>query len=97
MKWVLAGLLRNGLKSKSQKIKKGTDMTREEAISRWTGIAQTIFWAEDSIAKKWRPRLREAYKLSKEERHELAMEYCRAVAIEIVSATSDEELEKMEE
>ena len=67
-------------------------MTRQEAIERWTDIASTVFCAEERIAKEWNERLREAPSLSKEEQHELAQDYCRAIATEIVSKTTDEEL-----
>ena len=71
-------------------------MTREEAINRWTDIASTVFWAEERIAKEWHERLREAPKLPKEEQHPLADQYCKAIAEEIVSKTTDEELSRWE-
>ena len=67
-------------------------MTREEAIYRWSNIASSIFWAEEKISKEWHPRLKEAPNLSKEEQHKLADEYCQAIAKEIVSKTTDEQL-----
>lgn len=71
-------------------------MTREEAINRWSDIAETVFWAEERIAKQWDSVLRSAKSMTKEGRHELAREYCRAIATEVVSRTSDEELAAME-
>lgn len=71
-------------------------MTREEAINRWSDIAETVFWAEERIAKQWDSVLRSAKSMTKEGRHELGREYCRAIATEIVSLTSDEELAAME-
>lgn len=71
-------------------------MTREEAINRWTDIASTVFWAEERIAKEWHERLKAAPNLSKEEQHELAQDYCRAIAVEITKDTPDEELAEME-
>ena len=71
-------------------------MTREEAINRWTDIASTVFWAEEKIAKEWNERLKAAPKLSKEEQHQLAQDYCRAIAVEITKDTPDEELAEME-
>ena len=71
-------------------------MTREEAINRWTDIASTVFWAEDRIAKEWHERLKAAPTLSKEEQHELAQAYCRAIAVEVTKNTSDEELAEMD-
>ena len=70
-------------------------MTREEAIERWSTIANTVFWAEEKISKEWHPKLKEAPKLSKEEQGKLADEYCRAIAVEVLKGTSDEELAKM--
>lgn len=71
-------------------------MTRDEAIKRWADIAKTVFWAEERIAKEWDERLRAAPGMTKEEQHLLAMSYCRAIAVEITKATSDEELAILE-
>jgi len=71
-------------------------MTREEAIERLTDIASTVFWAEQRIAKEWHERLKAAPNLSKEEQHQLAQAYCRAIATEVVSKTTDEELVRLE-
>ena len=71
-------------------------MTRKEAIERWSHIASTVFWAEDNIAKEWHDRLSEAPNLPKDKQHELATDYCRAIAKEIVSKTTDEELARWE-
>lgn len=71
-------------------------MTREEAIKRWSDIAETVFWAEDRIAKEWDERLRAAPGMTKEEQHQLAEAYCRAIAVEVTKATSDEELAMIE-
>ena len=67
-------------------------MTREEAIKRWEAIIPTVFRAEKAI----RPRLLEALK-----KHELAPTtgaelYIRLIAEEIVSKTTDQELQTME-
>ena len=71
-------------------------MTRDEAIERWSNIANTVFWAEEKISKEWHQRLKEAPNLSKEEQHQLADQYCKAIATEIVSKTTDEELARWE-
>ena len=71
-------------------------MTRQEAIRRWKGIAETVFWAEDTLAKEWNKRLRDAAKLPEQQRHELADAYVEAIATEIVSKTTDEELASIE-
>ena len=75
---------------------KSKAMTREQAIERWTDIANTIFWAEERIAKEWHDRLSEAPNLPKEQQHELAQAYCRAIAVEVVRPTTDEQLAEME-
>lgn len=71
-------------------------MTREEAIERWNRIASTVFWAEENISHEWNERLKIAPQLTKEEQHELAQMYCTAIAMEIVSKTTDEELARWE-
>lgn len=65
-------------------------MTREEAIKHWSDIAETVFWAEERIAQEWDEKLRAAPCMTKEEQHLLAKSYCRAIAVEITKATSDE-------
>ena len=69
-------------------------MTREEAIERWSHIASTVFWAENNISEAWDARLRAAPGMTKEEQHLLADQYCKAIAAEIVSKTTDEELSR---
>ena len=71
-------------------------MTRDEAIERWSHIANTVFWAENNISEAWDARLRAAPGMTKEEQHELAQAYCRAIAVEITKDTSDEQLAEME-
>lgn len=71
-------------------------MTRQEAINRWKDIVETVFWAEEAIAKEWDARLKAAPSMSREEQHQFADGYCEAIATEIVSRTSDKELEAME-
>lgn len=71
-------------------------MTREEAINRWKGLIETVFWAEETISKEWYERLKVAPLLSKEEQLKFADEYCEAIAVEIVNRTPDEELAKIE-
>lgn len=71
-------------------------MTRQEAINRWKDLAETVFWAEGSIAKEWNERLHAAPSMTREEQHQFADEYMTAIATEIVSKTSDEELAVME-
>ena len=71
-------------------------MTRQEAIERWKNIASTVFWAENNISEAWDARLRAAPGMTKEEQHELAQAYCRAIAVEITKNTSDEQLAEME-
>ena len=71
-------------------------MTRQQAIDRWAEVAETVFWAEEAIAKEWEGKLRNAPSLSKAEQHELAHAYCRAIGEEIVSKTTDEELAQLD-
>ncbi len=70
-------------------------MTRQEAIDHWKDIALAVFHAEDKLKDVWLPQLREAKHMSKEEREHIADRYLEAVATEIVSKTSDEELAKI--
>lgn len=71
-------------------------MTREEAIERWADIASTVFWAEENIAQEWHERLKDAPNLPKDKQHELTQAYCRAIAEEVVSKTTDEEMARWE-
>ena len=66
-------------------------MKNEELIGHWALIARTVFAAEDAISKDWAPRIRVAKDLPKDERDRLADEYCRAIAIEILSHAEKEE------
>ena len=71
-------------------------MIRQEAIERWKSIAKTVFIAEEAISKEWDERLHAAPSMTNEEQHQFIDEYMTAIATEIVSATSDEELAEME-
>ena len=71
-------------------------MTRQGAIERWKSIAEAVFWAEEAIGKEWDERLHSAPSMTREEQQQLADEYMTAIATEIVSHTSDEELAEME-
>ena len=71
-------------------------MTRQEAIKRWAFIASRVFWAEEAISKEWNERLHAAPSMTREEQQQFAQEYLTAIATEIVSRTSDEELAAME-
>ena len=70
-------------------------MTRQEAIERWKELASTVFWAEEAISKDWDERLHAAPSMTREEQQQFADEYMTAIATEIVSRTSDEELAKI--
>lgn len=54
-------------------------------------MAKTIFAAEDAIFEDWTPRLHAAKDLPKDERDRIADEYCRAIAIEILSHAEKKE------
>ncbi len=71
-------------------------MTRQESINRWKDIVSTVFWAEEAIAKEWDSKLKAAPKMSKEEQQKFADGYCEAIATQIVSRTTDEELAKID-
>lgn len=71
-------------------------MTRQEAIERWKNIASTVFWAEEAIAQEWDERLHAAPSMTNEDQQQFADEYMTAIATEIVSKTTDEELASME-
>lgn len=71
-------------------------MTRKEAIERWTDIVETVFWAEEAIAKEWDGKLKAAPDMNREEQQRFAKDYFHAIATEILSRTSDEELAGME-
>ena len=71
-------------------------MTRQEVIERWKDIISTVFWAEEAISKEWDERLHAAPSMNREEQQKFAQDYLTAIANEIVSKTSDEELAAME-
>ena len=67
-------------------------MTREEAIKRWEDIIPAVFKAEDAI----RPRLQAVLKEHADDPTTGAEEYVRLIAEEIVSHTTDQQLQTME-
>ena len=71
-------------------------MTRQESIERWKFIARTVFIAEEAISKEWDERLHAAPSMTNEEQQQFIDEYMTAIATEIVSKTSDDELAEME-
>lgn len=71
-------------------------MTRQESIERWKSIAKNVFIAEEVISKEWDERLHAAPSMTNEEQQQFIDEYMTAIATEIVSATSDEELAEIE-
>jgi len=70
-------------------------MTRQEAIDRWKDIAEAVFQAEGAIGEEWDERLHAAKSMTPEEKRQFADEYMTAIATEIVSKTSDEQLAAM--
>ena len=70
-------------------------MTRQQAIDRWRAIIPAVFRAEDKLQGQWRDRLSAAKEMPPGERTRLAEEYVTALATEIVSQTTDEELTKL--
>ena len=71
-------------------------MTRQQAIDHWKAIIPAVFRAEDKLQGQWRARLSAAKEMPSDERTRLAEEYVTALATEIVSQTTDEELKNME-
>ena len=71
-------------------------MTREQAIERWKDIARAVILAEDHLDDEWKPRFQMAAEMSSDEQIVFIDEYYTAIAEEILSKTSDEDLEKME-
>ncbi len=59
-------------------------MTKEQQILHWMDIAAAVFKAEDEISKEWFPKLRKAKDLPSDERRQLADDYLRAIATEII-------------
>ena len=68
-----------------------------DGINQWADIIRTVFAAEANIKNrdKWVERLREARNLPEDQRMKVCNEYVRELATEIVSKTSDEELEEL--
>ena len=59
-------------------------MNKEQMIKHWMDIAAAVFKAEDEISKEWFPKLRKAKNLPSDERRQLADDYLRAIATEII-------------
>ena len=77
---------------RKQTITQTTLMKREEAIKRWESIIPTVFRAEQAI----RPRLQAVLKEHEDDPTTGAEQYIRFIAEEIVSKTTDQELQTME-
>ena len=78
--------------NREQTITQTTLMQREEAIKRWEAIIPTVFRAEKAI----RPRLLEVLTEHEDDPTTGAELYSRLIAEEIVSKTTDQELQTME-
>lgn len=70
-------------------------MTRQESIDRWKTIAEAVFAAEHAIIGQWRERLEVAAKDDREAERMKDL-YLTAIATEILSRTTDDELDGME-
>lgn len=66
-------------------------MTRQELIEHWTQIILSVFKAEDKLREELQEIL-EANMNNKEHGAEL---YCRAIAAEIVSKLTDEQIAEL--
>ena len=68
-------------------------MTNKECIDRWAeSIIPAVFRAEDALQKakpEWKERLRHLGEPDGEDPHDVAEEYCRAIATIIVTQGSD--------
>lgn len=71
-------------------------MTRKEAIKRWKPIVQVVLSVENDLIDEWLLRLKDARNKSSKEQIRLIDKYLAAIATEIVSRTSDEELKEMD-
>ena len=67
-------------------------MTRQQAIKHWKPIIKAVFAAENSIIDVWYQKLKEAANLPPDEQIRFIDEYLAAVAEEILSKTTDEEI-----
>ena len=67
-------------------------MTRDEMISRWEEIIPTVFRAEDNIREQL-----QAIIAAEPDKEKAAKEYIHAIAVEIVSRTTDEQLAAIKE
>lgn len=70
---------------------------RTEAIDRWKLIISTVFAALVSVSDDWEFRLKVAKHMGKKEREKIRQEYITAIAEEIVSHTTDEEIEAIKD
>lgn len=70
-------------------------MTKEEIINHVASVVFAVFQAEDVLRETWLPRLKAARGKSEEEREAIADSYVRAIAEELLSATPDEELQRL--
>ena len=71
-------------------------MTREQAIKRWTGIVEAVCRAQGEISNELAPRLTAAGKKPKEEIVAVAQEYYVAIATQVISHVTDENLAAMQ-
>ena len=66
-------------------------MTRQEAINHWAEyVIPSVFKAEDKL----RPQLKKIIADNKDDHERAAKLYCQAIATEIVSHTTDEQMEQ---
>lgn len=72
-------------------------MTRAEMESRWEQLIPSVFVAEDAIKEVWKPRLEAAKSMAPAAREKVCKDYVHALAVEIVSKTTDEQLANMNE
>jgi hypothetical protein len=70
-------------------------MTREKLIKRWADIVESVFWAEERVAKEWNEKLQAMVGKPEEECAAFVPKYCRAVAEVIVNRMTDDHIKEL--
>ena len=70
-------------------------MEREQIIQHVKGVIEAVFTAEHEILPQWEDRLRQSKDADPDTRQEIAESYLRAIAEEMLSKYSDEELKNI--
>lgn len=70
-------------------------MTRQESIKQWKNIVTAVVHASAKLKDVWEPQFRDAQQMNEQERAHIADRYLEAVATEIVSESTNEELAEL--